>query len=94
MAKVLQGTVTSDKPDKTIVVTVVTHKSHPLYKKRYIVSRKVMAHDASNEAKQGDTVLITETRPLSARKRFQLKAVLQRATLRAEDIKEATGDTE
>lgn len=87
MAKTLQGTVTSDRPDKTIVVTVVTHKSHPLYKKRYISSQKIMAHDEANEAKVGDKVLISETRPLSARKRFMLNKIIERPALREEEIK-------
>ena len=93
MAKVLQGTVSSDRPDKSIVVTIVTHKSHPIYKKRYIASQKVMAHDEKNEAKIGDKVLISETRPLSARKRYELKKIIERPALRDEDIKEATEET-
>ncbi len=93
MAKVLQGTVTSDRPDKSIVVTIVTHKSHPIYKKRYSASQKVMAHDEKNEAKIGDKVLISETRPLSARKRYELKKIIERPALRDEDIKEATEET-
>ncbi len=93
MAKVLQGTVTSDRPDKSIVVTIVTHKSHPIYKKRYIASQKVMAHDEKNEAKIGDKVSISETRPLSARKRYELKKIIERPALRDEDIKEATEET-
>ena len=87
MAKILQGTVTSDRPDKTIVVTIVTHKSHPLYKKRYISSQKVMAHAEKNEAKIGDKVQISETRPLSARKRYELKKILERPTLTDKDVK-------
>lgn len=87
MAKTLQGTVTSDRPDKSIVVTIVTHKSHPIYKKRYIDSQKVMAHDEKNEAKIGDKVIITETRPLSARKRYQLTKIVERPALREEEIK-------
>ncbi len=93
MAKVLQGTVTSDRPDKSIVVTIVTHKSHPIYKKRYIASQKVMAHDEKNEAKIGDKVMISETRPLSARKRYELKKIVERPALRESDIKEATEET-
>lgn len=82
MAKTLTGVVTSDKGDKTIVVTVTTHKNHPIYKKRYISSKKFMAHDEKNEAKLGDTVVIAETRPLSARKRFILQSVTQHAAIR------------
>ncbi len=86
MAKVLQGTVTSDKPNKSVVVTIVTHKSHPLYKKRYISTQKVMAHDEKNEAKIGDKVLITETRPLSSSKRYSLKKIIERPVLRDNKI--------
>ena len=79
MAKVLQGKVTSDKPDKSIVVTIVTHKTHPIYKKRYIDSQKVMAHDEKNEAKVGDKVRILESRPLSKTKRWKLQEILEKA---------------
>lgn len=81
MAKVLQGTVSSDRPNKTIVVTVVTHKSHPLYKKRYISSKKVMAHDENNKAKTGDKVTIIETKPISANKHFRLLEVVERPVI-------------
>jgi small subunit ribosomal protein S17 len=94
MAKILQGTVSSDKPDKSIVVNIVTHKNHPIYKKRYISSKKVMAHDEKNEAKVGDKVIISETRPLSAKKRFELKKIIERPALREEEIKSvAEGDS-
>jgi small subunit ribosomal protein S17 len=79
MAKTLTGVVSSDKADKTIVVTVTTRKTHPLYKKQYTSSRKFMAHDEQNQAKVGDKVVITETRPLSAQKRFKLDKVVERA---------------
>lgn len=82
MAKTVTGVVSSDKGNKTIVVTVTTHKTHPIYKKKYISSKKLMAHDEKNEAKLGDTVVIAETRPLSARKRFILQSVTERAAIR------------
>lgn len=78
MPKQLIGTVTSDKGDKTIVITVRTRKTHPLYKKQYTLNTKFMAHDEKNEAKTGDLVSIIETRPLSARKRFALNKILER----------------
>ena len=87
MAKVLQGKVTSDKPDKSIVVTIVTHKTHPIYKKRYIDSQKVMAHDEKNEARTGDTVTISETRPLSARKRYKLDKIVERPAITESEVK-------
>lgn len=79
MAKTLTGVVSSDKGDKTIVVTVQTRKTHPLYKKQYTFGKKFMAHDEKNEAHQGDKVVISETRPLSARKRFTLEKIVERA---------------
>jgi small subunit ribosomal protein S17 len=78
MAKTLTGVVSSDKGDKTIVVTVQTRKTHPLYKKQYTFGKKFMAHDEKNVAKEGDKVVIAETRPLSARKRFILEKVVER----------------
>lgn len=82
MAKTLVGIVTSDKPDKTIVVTVVTRKTHPLYRKQYSDSKKFIAHDEKNEAKVGDKVSIAETRPLSARKRHILDKIIEKPILR------------
>ncbi len=82
MAKTLQGVVTSDVADKTIVVTVRTRKTHPIYKKQFTVSKKFMAHDEKNEAKTGDKVIISETRPVSARKRFKLDTIVVKATVK------------
>jgi small subunit ribosomal protein S17 len=79
MAKSLTGVVASDKGNKTIVVTVQTRKTHPLYKKQYTVSKRFMAHDEKNEAQAGDKVLIAETRPISAQKRFRLEKIVERA---------------
>ncbi len=84
MAKRLVGVVTSDKADKSIVVRVVTHKTHPIYKKQYISSKKFMAHDEKNEAQTGDKVSIIETRPLSARKRYVLKKIIERPVLQSQ----------
>lgn len=82
MAKMLIGIVSSEKADKTIVVSVAARKTHPLYKKQYTHTRKFMAHDETNEAHLGDTVSIVETRPLSARKRHILDKVIERAPIR------------
>ncbi|OCN03495.1 30S ribosomal protein S17 [Erysipelotrichaceae bacterium MTC7] len=79
--KVLRGTVVSDKMDKTITVVVETKKTHPLYGKRVKYSKKFKAHDANNEAKVGDKVLIMETRPLSATKRFRLVEIVEKAVV-------------
>ena len=85
MAKTFTGVVTSDRGDKTIVVSVSTRKTHPIYKKQYSVSKKFMAHDETNDAKIGDTVTVAETRPISARKHFMLVKVLERAAIRHEE---------
>jgi small subunit ribosomal protein S17 len=79
MPRQLTGTVTSDKGDKTIVITVRARKTHPLYKKQYTVNTKFMAHDEKNEAKPGDLVIVVETRPISARKHFKLSRIIERA---------------
>ena len=89
MAKTIVGTVSSDKVDKTIVVTVRTRKTHPIYRKQYSVSKKFMAHDENNEAKLGDKVSIVETRPLSARKRHTLEKVLERAAIEHKETDES-----
>jgi len=73
------GRVVSDKMDKTIVVSVERLTRHRLYKRVMKASTKFAAHDESNEARIGDTVLIEESRPLSATKRWRLVSVLSRA---------------
>ena len=88
MAKTIIGTVSSNKTDKTIVVTVQTRKTHPLYRKQYTESKKFMAHDEKNEAEVGDKVSIIETRPISARKRLKLERVIEKPKLRESDTKE------
>ena len=77
--KTKTGRVVSDKMDKTIVVSVERLTRHPLYKRVMKASTKFAAHDEQNEAKIGDTVLIEESRPLSATKRWRLVTVLSRA---------------
>ena len=86
MAKNIVGIVSSSKSDKTIVVTVQTKKTHPLYRKQYSVSRKFMAHDEKNEAEVGDKVSIVETRPLSARKRHVLDRIIEKPVLREDTL--------
>ncbi|MDO5052714.1 MAG: 30S ribosomal protein S17 [Pseudoclavibacter sp.] len=77
--KMRRGYVTSDKMDKTIVVLVEDRVKHPLYGKVLRRSSKVKAHDAENRAGIGDLVLIAETRPLSATKRWRLVEILEKA---------------
>lgn len=77
--QVLQGIVVSDKMDKTIVVEIVMRKLHPLYNKYLTRSKKVKAHDETNDAKMGDVVRVVETRPLSKEKRWRLAEIVERA---------------
>jgi small subunit ribosomal protein S17 len=91
MAKTLTGIVTSDKADKTITVTVTSRETHPIYGKLYSVNRKYMAHDEKNVAKTGDKVTISEVRPLSKRKSFNLVEVIEKThgTIQLKDETEA-----
>ena len=73
------GRVVSDKMDKTIVVSVERLSRHPVYKRVIRLTTKFKAHDEANEARLGDTVLIEESRPLSATKRWRVVEVLERA---------------
>ena len=73
------GRVVSDKMDKTIVVSVERLARHPLYKRVVRLTTKFKAHDETNDAHTGDTVLIEESRPLSATKRWRLIEVVARA---------------
>jgi len=77
--KVRQGSVVSNKMDKSVVVVVERKVRHKLYGK-YIKRRvKYMAHDAKNECNIGDTVLIEECRPLSKNKRWRVRTIVDRA---------------
>ncbi len=79
MAHTLIGTVTSDKRDKTITVSIVSRETHPLYRKQYSKTRKYTAHDEKNEARRGDRVEIAETRPISKTKAYTLVKILERS---------------
>jgi len=70
--RVLQGTVVSDKGDKTITVLVERRVMHPIYKKYIRTSKKYAAHDEQNRCKVGETVSIIESRPISKRKRWMV----------------------
>ena len=76
--KVRTGIVVSDKMDKTITVAVVNRKLHPLYGKTVHNTAKFKAHDEKEEAGEGDTVEIIETRPLSKTKRWRLLRVVEK----------------
>ncbi|NCU30462.1 30S ribosomal protein S17 [Candidatus Saccharibacteria bacterium] len=77
MAKKVIGVVTSDVQDKTIVVTVTSRRTHPLYRKQYTESRKFTAHDETNQAQKGDRVEIVECRPISKRKTWKLDHIVE-----------------
>ena len=79
--KELVGTVVSAKNNKTITVLVETYKKHPKYGKRVKYSKKYAAHDEKNEAKKGDIVRITETRPLSKTKHFRVVEIVEKAVI-------------
>ncbi len=77
--KVREGLVVSDKMDKTVVVELEDRVKHPLYGKVLRRTSKVKAHDEANAAGAGDLVLIMETRPLSATKRWRVVEILEKA---------------
>ena len=77
--KVRVGKVVSSKMNKTVVVAVQRLVKHPLYKKYIKRTTKLYAHDEKNDAREGDTVRIVETRPLSKLKCWRVQAVVERA---------------
>ena len=82
LRKVMVGTVTSNKMDKTIVVSVETSVKHPLYGKFVKRTYKLKAHDENNECQIGDQVKVMETRPLSKDKRWRLVEVVEKAVIK------------
>src|SRR5664279_1976765 len=72
----LIGRVVSNKMDKTVVVSIEHRKMHPIYKKVVILTKKIMAHDESNEIEMGALVRVVESQPLSRRKRWVVEEVL------------------
>ena len=74
-----EGLVVSDKMDKTVVVALEDRKKHPLYGKVIRRTSKLKAHDEANACGVGDRVLLAETRPLSATKRWRVVEILERA---------------
>lgn len=77
--KVRIGKVVSNKMAKSIVVAIERQVAHPIYKKYYKQTTKLMAHDEKQEAKIGDIVKIMEVRPLSKRKRWRLVEIIEKA---------------
>jgi small subunit ribosomal protein S17 len=79
LRKTRVGVVTSDKMEKTVVISVETLVQHPLYKKRVKQTKKFKAHDEQNQCKIGDKVRIMETRPLSKDKRWRVVEIIETA---------------
>jgi small subunit ribosomal protein S17 len=77
--KVRIGKVISNKMQKSIVVAIERRVPHPLYKKYYKRTTTLMAHDENQEARIGDVVKVAETRPMSARKRWRLVSIVEKA---------------
>ena len=82
LRKVLIGTVTSDKMDKSVVVSVETSVRHPIYGKIVKRTYKLKAHDEENSCKQGDRVKVMETRPLSKDKRWRVVEIIEKAEIK------------
>ncbi len=82
LRKVMIGTVTSNKMDKTIVVSVETSVKHPIYGKVVKRTYKLKAHDEENKCQIGDKVKVMETRPLSKDKRWRLVEVIEKADIK------------
>ena len=87
LKKQLVGVVISDKMDKTVVVRTDRRMAHPVYQKVIVVSKKFKAHDEKNEAKIGDTVRISQTRPLSKTKRWTVVGMVTKAAQEAKPVK-------
>ena len=75
------GIVVSNKMNKTIVIAVENKYSHPIYEKTLKKTRRFMAHDEKNDCIMGDIVLISETRPLSKNKRWEVKQILTKTKI-------------
>ena len=79
LRKTLRGTVVSDKMDQTVVVMIQRLVQHPRYKRYHKRNSKVVAHDADNSCRTGDTVKVMATRPLSKTKRWRVSEIIKRA---------------
>lgn len=82
LRKVMIGTVTSDKMDKTVVVSVATRVKHPMYGKIVERTYKLKAHDEENKCGIGDKVKVMETRPLSKDKRWRVVEIIEKAQVK------------
>ena len=93
MANTKKGQVVKTGLDKTITVAVITYKTHPLYKKRYIHSKKYLVDDPQNQAKLKDRVIIRQCRPISRRKRWALDQIVTDKPAKATKMTETTKTT-
>ena len=82
LRKSMIGTVVSDKMYKTVVVAVETSVAHPIYKKTVKRTYKLKAHDEENACKNGDKVLVMETKPLSKDKRWRVVEIVEKAVIK------------
>lgn len=82
LRKVMIGTVTSNKMDKTVVVSVATNVKHPIYSKIVKRTYKLKAHDEENKCQIGDKVKVMETRPLSKDKRWRVIEIVEKADIK------------
>lgn len=85
MSRIINGTVVSNKGDKSITVKVDRRITHPIYKKQYTRSKKYHAHDETNSSNVGDLVEITESKPISKTKRWTLTKVIKPAVIVEEE---------
>jgi small subunit ribosomal protein S17 len=79
LRKTRTGIIVSDKMDRSILVAIERKVAHPIYRKYFKKTTKLMAHDENNECKVGDLVKIMETRPLSKRKKWRLVEIVEKA---------------
>jgi small subunit ribosomal protein S17 len=79
LRKTRTGVIVSDKMDRSILVAIERKVAHPIYRKYFKKTTKLMAHDENNECKVGDVVKIMETRPLSKRKKWRLVEIVEKA---------------
>lgn len=79
LRKYQEGLVVSNKMQKSVVVSVTTHKKHPQYGKYVLSTKRYMAHDEKDECQIGDKVLLSESRPLSKKKRWVVTQILEKA---------------
>ena len=87
MANTKKGSVVKISLDKTITVSVITYKNHPLYKKRYIYSKKYLVHDPKSLAKIKDQVIIKKCKPISKRKHWILESVVSLKQIKPKEKK-------